>query len=59
MEQDLAATVKIAMAREGFAAKYLKRVGPLRQCVTVEEMIPGVMRIKPADNWQIIEALLT
>jgi putative ABC transport system permease protein len=53
-EQDTAATIKVVMVNESFAKKYLQGKDPLRQRVVVEELIPGVQRLGPPVEWQIV-----
>jgi putative ABC transport system permease protein len=42
------------MVNEEFAKEYLKGVDPLRQRVSIEQIIPGVPRLGPAVEWQIV-----
>jgi putative ABC transport system permease protein len=53
-EQDTAATIKVIMVNESFAKKYLQGKDPLRQRVVVEELIPGVQKLGPPVEWQIV-----
>jgi len=53
-DQDTAASVKIAVVNEEFAQKYLKGTDPLQQRVSVEELVPGVQKLGPPIEWQII-----
>ncbi len=53
-EQDTAGTIKVAMVNESFAKKYLQGKDPLRQRVVVEELIPGVQKLGPPVEWQIV-----
>jgi putative ABC transport system permease protein len=53
-EQDTADSVKVAMVNESFAKKYLQGKDPLRQRVVVEQLIPGVQKLGPPVEWQIV-----
>jgi putative ABC transport system permease protein len=53
-EQDDASSVKVAVVNEEFAKRYLKGMDPLRQRVVVEQLIPGVTKLGPPVEWQII-----
>ena len=53
-EQDTADGVKVVMVNESFAKKYLKGKDPLRQRVVVEQVIPGVQKLGPPVEWQIV-----
>jgi len=53
-EQDVAGSVPVAVVNETFAKKYLANVDPLAQRVSVEQLIPGVTRLGPAIEWQIV-----
>ena len=53
-EQDTANGVKVAMVNQSFAKKYLQGKDPLRQRVVVEQLIPGVQKLGPPVEWQIV-----
>jgi putative ABC transport system permease protein len=53
-EQDIADGVKVVMVNESFARKYLQGKDPLRQRVVVEQLIPGVQKLGPPVEWQIV-----
>jgi len=53
-DQDNASSVKVAMVNESFVQKYFKDKDPLTQRVSVEELIPGVTRLGPPIDWQIV-----
>jgi putative ABC transport system permease protein len=42
------------MVNEEFARRYLKGLDPLQQRVSIEELIPGVTKLGPAVEWQIV-----
>ena len=53
-DQDTASSVKVAVVNEDFVKKYFKDVDPLQQRVSVEQLIPGVTKLGPPVEWQII-----
>jgi putative ABC transport system permease protein len=53
-EQDTANGVKVAMVNQSFAKKYLQGKDPLRERVVVEQLIPGVQKLGPPVEWQIV-----
>jgi putative ABC transport system permease protein len=53
-DQDNASAVKVAVVNEDFVKKYFKGVDPLQQRVSVEQLIPGVTKLGPPQEWQII-----
>ena len=53
-EQDMAGSLPVAMVNQTFADRYLKGVDPLTQRVVVEQLIPGVTKLGPPIEWQIV-----
>jgi putative ABC transport system permease protein len=53
-EQDVAGAVPVAVVNETFLKKYLSKVDPLTQRVVVEQLIPGVTKLGPPIEWQIV-----
>jgi putative ABC transport system permease protein len=53
-DQDNASAVKVAVVNEDFVKKYFKGVDPLQQRVSVEQLIPGVTKLGPPQEWQVI-----
>jgi putative ABC transport system permease protein len=53
-EQDVAGSLPVAIVNETFVKKYLPNVDPLTQRVVVEQLIPGVTKLGPAIEWQIV-----
>jgi predicted permease len=53
-DQDTASSVKVAMVNEEFAKEFLKGKDPLQQRAVVEQLIPGVTKLGPPVEWQIV-----
>jgi putative ABC transport system permease protein len=53
-EQDTAGGLPVAVVNETFAKKYLSKVDPLTQRIVVDQLIPGVTKLGPAVEWQIV-----
>ncbi len=53
-EQDTADSIKVVMVNESFAKKYLQGKDPFRQRVVVEQLIPGVQKLGPPVEWQVV-----
>jgi putative ABC transport system permease protein len=53
-DQDTTSSVKVAMVNEEFVHKYLKGTDPLQQRISVEQLIPGVTKLGPPIEWQIV-----
>jgi putative ABC transport system permease protein len=53
-ERDLPGAPRVAMVDETFARRYLKDVDPLKQRVIIEDLIPGVTKLGPPVEWQIV-----
>jgi putative ABC transport system permease protein len=53
-EQDTATSVRVAIVNEEFASRYLKGLDPFQQRLSIEEIIPGLPRLGPAVEWQIV-----
>ena len=53
-EQDTANSIKVIMVNESFARKHLQGKDPLRQRVVVEQLIPGVQKLGPGVEWQVV-----
>jgi putative ABC transport system permease protein len=58
-DQDDAASVKVAVVNEEFVKRYLKGKDPLQQRVVVEQLIPGVTKLGPPIEWQIVGVYYT
>jgi putative ABC transport system permease protein len=53
-EQDTAASMKVAIVNEEFAKRYLKDQDTLQQRLSIEQIIPGLPKLGPAVEWQIV-----
>jgi putative ABC transport system permease protein len=53
-DQDTENSVKVAVVNEEFVNKYMKGVDPLQKRVRVEQLIPGVTKLGPYQEWQIV-----
>ena len=53
-DQDTASSVRVALVNEEFASRYLKGLDPLQQRVSIEEIIPGLPKLGPPVQWQIV-----
>ena len=53
-EQDSAAGVRVAIVNEQFVKSFLKGLDPLKQRISVEEIIPGQPKLGPPVEWQIV-----
>jgi predicted permease len=53
-DQDTATSVKVAVVNEDFVKKWLKGKDPLRTQISVEQLIPGVTKLGPYQEWQIV-----
>ena len=53
-EQDNSSSVKVAVVNEEFVNKFLKGSDPLQNRVVVEQLLPGVEKLGPPIEWQIV-----
>ncbi|MFZ0955702.1 MAG: ABC transporter permease [Candidatus Sulfotelmatobacter sp.] len=53
-DQDTASSVPVAIVNETFVNRFLKGVDPLTQRILVEQLIPGVTKLGPPIEWQIV-----
>jgi putative ABC transport system permease protein len=53
-ERDLAGGVPVTIVNEAFVKKFLSGMDPLKQRVSVEQLIPGQTKLGPAVEWQIV-----
>jgi len=52
--QDLAGNVPVAIVNDAFVKKYLSSLDPLKQRLSIEQLIPGQTKLGPALEWQIV-----
>jgi len=53
-DQDTANNVHVAIVNQTFVDRYFKGVDPLTQRILVEQLIPGVTKLGPPIEWQIV-----
>jgi putative ABC transport system permease protein len=53
-DRDLPGSPRVAMVDEVFVRRYLKDLDPLKQRVIIEELVPGVTKLGPPVEWQIV-----
>ncbi len=53
-DQDTATSVRVAIVNETFVNRYFAGVDPLTQRILVEQLIPGVTKLGPPLEWQIV-----
>src|SRR5271154_3295160 len=53
-DQDSTTSVKVAVVNEAFVKKYFKDADPLQERVSIEQLIPGVDKLGPPVEWQIV-----
>ncbi|MBV9405344.1 MAG: ABC transporter permease, partial [Acidobacteriaceae bacterium] len=53
-DRDTAGGMHVLMVDENFVRKFLKGMDPLRQRLEIEQIIPGVQKLGPAIEWQIV-----
>ncbi|MFC5863144.1 ABC transporter permease [Acidicapsa dinghuensis] len=53
-ENDMADGVRVAIVNENFAKRYLDGADPLKQKISMEQLVPGVARLGPAVDWRIV-----
>src|ERR1039457_7083818 len=53
-DQDNAASVRVAIVNETFANRYFSGVDPLTRRILVEQLIPGVTKLGPRLEWQLV-----
>jgi putative ABC transport system permease protein len=53
-DQDTATSVRVAIVNEELARHYLKGLDPLKQRLSIDQIIPGVEKVGPSVEWQIV-----
>jgi putative ABC transport system permease protein len=52
--QDTAGSVRVAVVNDTFVKRYLKGVDPIGQRLVIEQLSPGVTKLGPAVEWEIV-----
>ena len=52
--EDTATSPRVAMVNQQFVKQYLKGLDPLKQRLAIEQIIPGVPKLGPLVEWQIV-----
>jgi putative ABC transport system permease protein len=52
--QDTEGSLRVAIVSEDFAKRFLAGTDPLTQSVMVEQLVPGVTKLGPPVEWQIV-----
>jgi len=52
--EDRAGGLRVAVVNQTFARRYLEGLDPLTQRLKIEELVPGVSRLGPTLEWQIV-----
>jgi len=58
-EQDTESGVRVAMVNEEFVLRYLKGLDPLQQRLSIAQIIPGLPKLGPEVEWQIVGVFQT
>jgi putative ABC transport system permease protein len=53
-DQDTASSVRVAIVNEELANRFLKGLDSLQQRLSIEQIIPGLPKLGPAVEWQIV-----
>jgi len=53
-DQDTGASLRVAMVNEELVKRYFKGKDPLQQRLSIEQIIPGLPKLGPALEWQIV-----
>jgi len=53
-DRDVAGAPRVAVVSENFARRYLPGAEPIGQRLTIEQLIPGVTRLGPPVDWEIV-----
>src|SRR6185295_12186240 len=52
--QDTAGAARVAIVNDAFVRTHLAGLDPLSQRLVIEQLIPGVTKLGPAIEWQIV-----
>ena len=53
-DHDRASGIRVAIVNDAFVRRYLKGEDPLKQRLMIEQLIPGVTKLGPAVEWQVV-----
>jgi putative ABC transport system permease protein len=53
-EQDSRGAARVAIVNDAFVRRYMSDLDPLKQRLVIEELIPGVTKLGPGIEWQIV-----
>jgi predicted permease len=53
-DEDRAGSVPVAIVNDTFVKRYFPKVDPLTQRLVIEQLIPGVTKLGPGLEWQIV-----
>jgi len=53
-EQDIEGSPRVAMVNENFVRKFLSGVDPIGKRLLIEQLIPGVTKLGPTQDWEIV-----
>ena len=53
-DRDVAGAPRVAVVSENFARRYLPGAEPIGERLTIEQLIPGVTRLGPPVDWEIV-----
>jgi len=52
--QDLASSTRVAVVNQAFVKQYCKNGNPIGQRLSIEQIIPGLPKLGPAVDWEIV-----
>lgn len=53
-EQDIDGSPRVAMVNENFVRKFLSGADPIGKRLLIEQLIPGVTKLGPTQDWEIV-----
>jgi putative ABC transport system permease protein len=53
-EHDVDGTPRVAMVNENFVRRYLSGIEPIGQRILIEQLVPGVAKLGPEQDWEIV-----
>jgi putative ABC transport system permease protein len=53
-DQDIEGSPRVAMVNENFVRKFLSGVDPIGKRLLIEQLIPGVTKLGPTQDWEIV-----